>query len=243
MEGPSLVILKEELKPFVGKRVKKASGSSLYRLGPIQRHLFKKVESWGKHLLLHFDNEILKVHFLLFGSYRINDPKPNYTPRLQLIYDKGELDLYSCSIQVLDRDSYKEYDWSKDIMSKKWSSPQAVRAVKEHGKEMVCDVLLDQNIFAGVGNIIKNEVLYLERIHPEAKVSELSAAQIKALVKRTRSYSLQFYRWKKKFELKRHWQVMRKRHCPNCQRRLEIKHTGKRVRKSFFCSYCQPLPH
>ena len=31
---------------------------------------------------------------------------------------------------------------------------------------MVCDALLDQTVFAGVGNIIKNEVLFRTGVHP-----------------------------------------------------------------------------
>ncbi|HRO68823.1 MAG TPA: hypothetical protein PK951_00545 [Chitinophagaceae bacterium] len=38
---------------------------------------------------------------------------------------------------------------------------------------MVCDALLDQEIFSGVGNIIKNEVLYRIRVHPESLIGDI----------------------------------------------------------------------
>ena len=38
---------------------------------------------------------------------------------------------------------------------------------------LVCDALLDQDLFAGVGNIIKNEVLFRTRVHPESTIGDL----------------------------------------------------------------------
>jgi len=51
---------------------------------------------------------------------------------------------------------------------------------------------LDQNIFAGVGNIIKNEVLFRICVHPGSKVGKLPAKQLNALVKEARNYSFDF---------------------------------------------------
>jgi hypothetical protein len=46
---------------------------------------------------------------------------------------------------------------------------------------LVCDALLDQNVFAGVGNIIKNEVLFRIRVHPLSKLGALPAHKLRAL--------------------------------------------------------------
>jgi endonuclease VIII-like 3 len=46
-----------------------------------------------------------------------------------------------------------------DICSPVFNFPRAVALVKEQQDRLVCDVLLDQLILPGVGNIIKNEVL------------------------------------------------------------------------------------
>ena len=41
-----------------------------------------------------------------------------------------------------------------------------------------CDVLIDQHIFAGVGNIIKNEALFRAAVRPLSVVSKIPEAGI-----------------------------------------------------------------
>ena len=84
-EGPSIVILKELVSPFTGKKVTAVSSNSKM---PIERAAGKKVEafkSWGKHFLICFKDFSIRIHFLLFGSYRINEEK-NTPPRLSLTF-------------------------------------------------------------------------------------------------------------------------------------------------------------
>lgn len=45
-----------------------------------------------------------------------------------------------------------------DICSASFSHSRAVHVFQQHPERMVCDVLLDQMVLPGVGNIIKNEV-------------------------------------------------------------------------------------
>jgi endonuclease VIII len=94
---------------------------------------------------------------------------------------------------------------------------------------------MDQKIFSGVGNIIKNEVLFILLIHPERKIKNLSRVKVKNLVREAHEYSWKFYEWKKNYELKKHWQIMRKSICPRCGGPVTRKETGKRKRLSHFC--------
>src|SRR5690606_32915129 len=140
---------------------------------------------------------ILRIHFLMFGSYRIDDPRENRQPMLQFSLGKSKIYFYSCAIKVIDNDELKTYDWSVDLMSPKWDHRQAVHSLKSKPNEMVCDILMDQNIFAGLGNIIKNEVLYRLRLHPEKRIKDLTPKQIDSLAYEAHNYSHQFYEWKK----------------------------------------------
>ena len=109
-------------------------------------------------------------------------------------------------------------------------------------EELVCDALLDQDIFAGVGNIIKNEVLFRIRVHPESRVGALPPRKLTELIKEARNYSFDFLKWKKAFELKKHWLANAKKECPRDHIPLvKIKHLGKRKRRAFFCNKCQKL--
>src|SRR5690606_12281230 len=128
--------------------------------------------SWGKHFLLAFDGFALRIHFLLFGSSRIDDPKPDVAPRVRLRFeDGGQLDLYACSVRFIEGDLDDTYDWSVDVMADAWDPKQARKRLRERPHLLAADALLDQDLLAGVGNIIKNEVLFRIRVHPESEVS------------------------------------------------------------------------
>ena len=85
-----------------------------------------------------------------------------------------------------------------------WDSKQARKKLKTQPDELVCDALLDQDIFGGVGNIIKNEVLYRIRVHPESTVGVLPAAKMTKLIAEARNYSFDFLHWKRAYVLRKH---------------------------------------
>jgi endonuclease-8 len=105
----------------------------------------------------------------------------------------------------------------------------------------VCDVLLDQNIFSGVGNIIKNEVLFRLHIHPLSTVTKLPQRKLRELVNQARQYSFEFKTWKQAFELKQHWQVHNRSECPRCNIKLHRAYLGLTRRRTFWCARCQKL--
>jgi endonuclease VIII len=241
VEDPSLVLLTEELAPFVGRRVVTATGNATLDFARLRRKTLRSAKSWGKHLLLEFDGAIVRIHFLMFGSYRI-DARRDREPRLALTFAKGEVNFYSCAARLLGPDEWAAYDWSVDVMSPAWDAAGARRRVRERADELACDVLMDQAVFAGAGNIIKNEVLFNLRLHPEAPVGRLAPREVTRLVDETRAYAQRFYEWKKRLELKQHWQVFRKRICPACGGPVTMRKTGRLERVSFFCEHCQPPP-
>jgi endonuclease-8 len=106
---------------------------------------------------------------------------------------------------------------------------------------MVCDALLDQDIFAGVGNIIKNEVLYRIRLHPETRVGNIPPSKLSALINEARIYSYDFLRWKKAYVLKKHWLAHTKKICQRCNLPIIKTYPGKTKRRAFFCENCQIL--
>jgi endonuclease-8 len=54
-----------------------------------------------------------------------------------------------------------------------------------------------------------------------------------------REYCEDFYRWKKKFELRRHWQVYKKHKCPLCAQKITREKLGKFERSTFYCELHQ----
>jgi endonuclease-8 len=249
MEGPSLYLAAEWLAPFVGETILAVEGNT--RIGK-ERLNGKKVLaifSWGKHLVFQFDDFALRIHFLLFGSFEatLKDkkitgdyPKKKVKPRLSLIFADGQIIIYSSSLKYLETDDALDlYDFSIDIMSTAWNSRKAMKEIKKHQEEEIADVLLDQSIFSGVGNIIKNEVLFLVKKKPETLIKKMSLPLLRKIVKTTQEFCFQFYEWRKQFVLKKHYRIYRKKVCPVCGEKIIRKKTGKRQRVSFICPKCQ----
>ncbi|MGE3683930.1 MAG: DNA-formamidopyrimidine glycosylase family protein [Bdellovibrionales bacterium] len=223
----------------MGKKVLAVTGNTREPIARLKGQTLLDVGTWGKHLLFFFSDVTMKIHFLMWGSYSVDTEKKNRKIRLGLTFPRKKLFFYACSVKFLDADVEVIYDWSADVMSPSWDEDSAIRKVKALKDEMVCDVLLNQQIFSGVGNIIKNEVLFILRLHPERRVQSLSARKITQLVREAHDYSWKFYEWKMAYELKKHWLIMRKKICPNCNGKVTRRPTGKGDRLSHYCERCQ----
>jgi endonuclease-8 len=239
-EGPSIVILREETKKFVGKIIRKASGNSRLDKDSLIDQRVRSIRSFGKQFLIELPQLTIRIHFMLFGSYAIDARKENRVPRLQLAFARGaEMNFYACSVRYLTGDLDELFDWRTDVMSDAWDARLALRRLRAKPETLVCDALLDQDIFAGVGNIIKNEVLFRQRVHPLSKLGALPPAKLRALVKDARDYSFLFLDWKKKFVLRKHWQAHNKSTCPRDHVKFTFGMLGVRHRRSFYCELCQ----
>jgi endonuclease-8 len=239
-EGPSLVILKELVQPFAHKKVVGVTGNSKVDIARAKGKVVRDFKSWGKHFLVCFDRFTIRIHFMLFGSYRINEER-DAIPRLSLEFQKGKLNFYACSVKLLEEELDTVYDWSTDVMSNTWNAKAAKKKLLETPDILACDALLNQDIFAGSGNIIKNEVLFRIKVHPRSHVGALPVKKVNEMIKEVRNYSFQFLEWKKAFVLKKHWLAHTKRTCPRCQIPLTKEYLGKHPRRSFFCANCQEL--
>ena len=240
-EGPSIVILKEEAAAFAGQTILKATGNSKIDKLRLSGQRVLALKSWGKHFLIEMAGFSLRIHFLLFGSYLINQRK-EAEPRLSLRFATGELNFYSCSVRFIEGHLDQSYDWSADVMSAQWDAAAARRKLRRMPEALACDALLDQDIFAGVGNIIKNEVLFRIRVHPLSSIGALPPPKLRELVEQARRYSFEFLEWKKAHVLKKHWLAHTKTLCPRCNIRFSYKaHLGKAKRRAFYCESCQRL--
>lgn len=251
MEGPSLFLAAELLKPFIHQTILTVNGNTKFGKERLEKQEILDIFCWGKHLVFQFEDFAFRVHFMLFGSFEaiVNEvrvtgdyPRKNRPLRLQLNLKKGKIDFYSCSLKFIESPQAKDdYDFSVDIMSADWNPKKALKTVQEFPMSEIGDVLLDQKIFAGVGNIIKNETLFITKINPTHLVKNIPIEDLKMIIKTVISFSKQFYKWRKKFELKKHYQIYRKSICPSCSNKVTKKWTGARNRVSYYCTQCQKL--
>lgn len=238
-EGPSLVILKEEVQAFKGKKVLAVSGNSKENIQQLAGEKILDIKTWGKHFLVLFKKVTLRIHFLMFGKYLINERRAEGTPRLSLQFADGEINFYTCSVKFIEGSLDDIYDWAADVMSDEWDEKKAKEKLKAKPDLLVCDALLDQTIFSGVGNIIKNEVLYRIKVHPETTVGKLPARKLTEMMKEARKYSFDFLEWKKAYILRKQWLAHTKRTCSRDGAPIIKKYLGKTNRRTFFCETCQ----
>jgi len=239
-EGPSLFILKEATARFVGQEIVDAGGN-VRAIDPARMvgQPILSLRTWGKHFLIELPNMVVRIHFLLFGTYRVDEGREK-PPRLSLrMADGGEINFYACSVRELEGELDSLYEWSADVMSDAWDPARARKKLRAQPDMLACDALLDQDIFSGVGNIIKNEVLFRIRVHPLSTMGALPAPKLRALVEQARVYSFDFLAWKREYVLKQHWLAHAKTICPRCNIPFKKAKLGRSNRRSFFCERCQ----
>jgi len=67
MEGPSLIILKEEIRQFAGKKILEVNGNTSIEKERFKNKIVKDFKSWGKHFLICFDTFYIRIHFCIFN--------------------------------------------------------------------------------------------------------------------------------------------------------------------------------
>lgn len=241
-EGPSIVILREAVEALnlTKKPVIEAEGTARIDMDQLINQKVITFKSWGKHFLICFEKSTLRIHLMLFGSYLINERKKT-KPKLSIRFSKDELNFYACSVKLIDEPADKLYDWTGDIMSDKWKPANALKKLAEMPDALACDVLLNQDIFSGSGNIIKNEVLFRTRIHPLSSITKIPEKKLKEMISETRKYAFDFLNWKKEGTLKKHWLAHTKQICPRDHVAFQKEYMGKNKRRSYFCELCQKL--
>jgi endonuclease-8 len=237
-EGPSLVMFAEDLQRIVGQKIIEVSGNSKIDQQRLVGKKIKEIRTWGKHMLWLFDGFTIRLHFLMFGTYYLNSSKDSI-PRLYLKFQKDELNLYATAVKMIEEPLDEIYDWEADVLSDKWDPKAAKKKLKAIPDTMVTDALLDQTIFSGVGNIIKNEVLYRIKVHPESKVGSLPARKLNEMVKEAVHYSYEFLQWKREGVLRKNWKVHTKKTCPRDETKIVKEYLGTTNRRTFFCPTCQ----
>jgi endonuclease-8 len=238
-EGPSILILKEKVQQFKGKTVVAAScNNGTLDTSILINQPVTDFKSWGKHFLICFPAFTVRIHLMMFGTYRINTgtEKP---PRLHLAFEDGtELNFSACLLQLIEEPLDEVYDWAADVMDPNWDTAKAIKKMKAIPTLLACDALMDQQLFSGVGNIIKNEVLFRSRIHPESLVAAIPLKKKREMIAEAIKYSFEFLEQKKKGVLKRNWQAYHKKECPRDHIPFMEKDTGKSHRASFYCEVC-----
>jgi endonuclease VIII len=98
------------------------------------------------------------------------------------------------------------------------------------------DLLLDQHLVAGIGNIFKSEACFAARIDPWRPVGDLSDEELRSVLAAARSLMLEAVRSGRHPHL-----VYRRRQgaCPNCRGPISSRGQGDANRTTYWCPRCQ----
>ncbi|MCD6573967.1 MAG: hypothetical protein J7K95_07745 [Thermoplasmata archaeon] len=121
-----------------------------------------------------------------------------------------------------------------------WNEEKLIELIRQNGERKIGDLLLDQHIFAGIGNILRNEILFRARINPERKVNELNENEMKAIIQHTKELSHAFLKAKLDGRgIKNMLMVYNRKFCPICKTKLKFYRQEPNKRKTFYCENCQ----
>jgi len=130
----------------------------------------------------------IHIHFGITGWLTFDKPDKNIKFELEITKKDKELNLYMDDqrrfsiVRVYDLDSHTKIidDLGVDIFSPEFTKDLFKKNIKEKNM-LLAAFLLNQHIFSGIGNYIKNDSLYLSNIKVKAKTSELTDNQIDKL--------------------------------------------------------------
>jgi DNA-formamidopyrimidine glycosylase len=210
----------------------------------------ERVEPHGKQFRIHLsDGHTILVHLLMWGSWKIYErgKQPDNTQKqVRVVLRTKEHDVVAYSTPVVKlltaEELEKEPKWGNlgpDPLRDDFDPEEFFRRLGEHGNEEIGPVLLDQQVIAGLGNILKNEILFRARIHPKRRVNTLSEKEKREILR----WSVDLCRtWLNKLvtEKKDRWIQMYKKEgqpCPECETEIiRFRHGG---RPTFICPKCQ----
>jgi endonuclease VIII len=160
---------------------------------PLAGQTVSQVESRGKWLLMHFSGgATLATHMLMSGSWHIYRPgerwqKPPFSMRI--VVENSEYVAVGFNVPVAKMLSPDQLERAVripggeiDVLRSEFDAAEVTRRVLRCGDEEIGDVLLHQNVIAGVGNVFKSEICFVTATHPFCKVRDLRGEQIALII-------------------------------------------------------------
>ena len=204
-EGDTLARIAVALRPYLAGRVVSAARARLP--GPqVSRIVGQKidaVDAAGKNLLIKFDGGLeLRTHLGLHGSwhrYRPGEAWRRPPSRAALVievpgaiavcFDAPVVELFERRAEVVHPTISM---LGPDLMDAAYDQAEASRRLRDPARAntAIGEAILDQRAVAGVGNVFKSEVLFMEKVDPFAPVSTLDEATIERILTTAREQLL-----------------------------------------------------
>jgi endonuclease-8 len=193
-EGDTLHRTADGLRPYlVGRPVtsaRTAGPGSLPQVGRVVGARVTDVEAVGKNLLIRFDNGLeVRTHLRMNGSWHRYRPgerwrRPAGRARLVLevpgavavCFDAPVVELFETRAEAQHPTLAR---LGPDLLGPGFDPDGAAEALRRlrdpaRASQAIAEALVDQRALAGIGNVYKSEVLFIERVDPWARVGELT---------------------------------------------------------------------
>ena len=210
---------------------------------------FAKSQRWGKNMFVEtINSRTVFMHFGMTGHleyYHSSVETPKYA-RVIFRFDNG-YNLAYVSKRMFGRigltDGVSEYVTSKSLAQDAMdiSKEQFIDGLASK-KKNIKTALLDQNVTAGVGNWIADEILYHAKIYPTSPTQDLSKKQLGTIFDKMQEIiGMAIEVEAVRESLPNHYITRYGRKgtitCPNCNSPIERTEVGGRG--TFACEYCQ----
>jgi DNA-formamidopyrimidine glycosylase len=143
--------------------------------------------SAGKHLFLEFEHDVfVHVHLGLIGKFDVHEGAPAAPVgqvRLRLVGERAYADLRGatqCELISSERRDAILGALGPDPLRPD-ADPMRAWARISRSHRPIGDLLMDQTVLAGVGNVYRAEILFRHRMHPLRPGRTLRAGQFRAL--------------------------------------------------------------
>jgi endonuclease-8 len=158
---------------FVGTQIKAISPQGRFAEGAAKLNCQTMTDTTahGKHLFLHFEKDILHVHLGLYGWFTLRKFKNQETKdstRLRMFNSEYVSDLAgptACELMTLEQVIAKKAKLGPDPIHDD-ADPEQAWAKISKSKKTIGGLLMDQSVIAGIGNVYRAEILFLNKLSP-----------------------------------------------------------------------------
>ncbi len=198
-EGDTLVRTAAGLRPhLVGRRVTAARTGGPGARPQVERIVGREitaVQALGKNLLIRFDNGLeIRTHLRMTGSWHRYRPgeawrRPPARARLVIEVPGAVAVCFDAPVVELLEQRAESFHPSlgqlgPDLLAADFDPAEAVRRLRDPSRAAtpIGEAIVDQRALAGIGNVYKSEVLWLERVSPSSAVDDLDDETLTRLV-------------------------------------------------------------
>lgn len=241
--------------------------ASVHDQTPITGRVIESVESRGKWLLLRFSGDLILVtHMLMSGSWHIYRPGERWKrsrSHMRVVLSTRGWEAVAFDVPVARFHTARSLErytaiptLGPDLLGETFAQDEAQKRLLARPDQEIGNVLLDQQVLAGIGNVFKSEICFACRVHPFRLVSTLNRREIECLLDTARrflsanagpnasggivTYTGGRRTTRQSDEAARLWVYRRKGHpCRRCGTAIAMRKQGPGARSTYWCPQCQ----